>query len=64
MSLSFEEYKIFIEEFIVGYAFITILILFFGSIQLLCIGIVGEYIGKIYYEVKNRPLYVIKKIYK
>ncbi len=56
--------KIFIEEFIVGYAFITILILFFGSIQLLCIGIVGEYIGKIYYEVKNRPLYVIKKIYK
>lgn len=34
---------------------------FMGGVQLLCIGILGEYIGKIYVEVKNRPSYFIEK---
>ena len=56
--------KIFLENFISGYAFLVITILFLGSIQLLSLGIIGEYIGKIYFEVKRRPIYIINKIHK
>ena len=55
--------KFFYENFIEGYAFLILLILFFGSLQLLGIGILGEYIGKIYIETKNRPIYIIKNRY-
>lgn len=41
----------------------TVLPLYFlGGIQLLCVGIIGEYIGKIFLEVKGRPRYIIEKI--
>lgn len=42
-----------------GLAAIVIAILFLGSVQLICIGILGEYIGRIYEEVKGRPLYTV-----
>ncbi len=42
-----------------GWASMTALICFFGGIQLLSLGIVGEYIGKIYLETKGRPKYII-----
>ncbi|AMO98509.1 glycosyl transferase 2 family protein [Collimonas arenae] len=44
-----------------GYASLLVAILFFGSLQLLGIGILGEYIGRIYMESKQRPIYVIRK---
>lgn len=44
-----------------GYATIVAAILFFGGIQLLSIGILGEYIGRIFQEVKRRPHYIIAK---
>ena len=47
---------------IIGFAAIMIAILFLGSVQLVCIGIVGEYIGRIYEEVKGRPLYTLAEI--
>ena len=46
-----------------GTATILIVILFFGAIQLLGISILGEYLGKIFEEVKGRPQYVVKSIF-
>lgn len=45
-----------------GLAAIVIAILFLGSVQLVCIGILGEYIGRIYEEVKGRPLYTLAEV--
>lgn len=45
-----------------GYATIVVLILFFGSIQLFSIGIIGEYVGRIFEQSKNRPIYIAKEI--
>lgn len=44
-----------------GYASILVAVLFFGGVQLIVTGILGEYIGRIYNEVKNRPLYLVDK---
>lgn len=46
---------------LIGYTLITIAMFFLGSVQLICIGILGEYIGRIYEEVKSRPLYTLKE---
>lgn len=45
-----------------GYATIVVLILFFGAVQLFCIGIIGEYVGKIFEQSKDRPIYITKEI--
>ena len=44
-----------------GWTFITISIWLIGGIQMLCLGVIGEYIGKIYSETKNRPRYFIEE---
>ena len=45
-----------------GYASIIVLILFFGAMQLFCIGIIGEYVGRTFEQSKNRPVYLTKEI--
>jgi glycosyltransferase involved in cell wall biosynthesis len=42
-----------------GYATLLVSITFFAGIQLLSLGIIGEYIGRIFAEVKRRPLYIV-----
>ena len=45
-----------------GYATIIVLLLFFGSVQLFCIGIIGEYVGRIFEQSKQRPIYLAKEV--
>ena len=45
-----------------GYATIIVLILLLGSMQLFCIGIIGEYVGKTFEQSKNRPVFLPKEI--
>lgn len=45
-----------------GWATLTILVLLVGGIQMIMLGVVGEYIGRIYDEAKGRPLYIIKEV--
>ena len=53
--------SIVIQEAIQAYQAIILLILFFSGIQILLFGIVGEYLGRIFNETKNRPLYLVNE---
>ncbi len=53
--------RIFNDASVGGWASMFIAVMFLGGTQLVCIGVLGEYIGRIYSEVKRRPLYVTKE---
>ncbi len=46
-----------------GYASLMVVVLLFGGINLLTLGVIGEYLGRIYTEVKGRPLYLVRDLY-
>lgn len=52
------------ETAVEGWTFIVISILFIGGVQLMMLGVLGSYIGRIYTESQNRPLYFISNIYR
>jgi glycosyltransferase involved in cell wall biosynthesis len=47
-----------------GFTSLVLLIIFFGGVQLIAIGIIGEYVLRIFFQVKNRPLFIIKDVIK
>ena len=48
-------------DFLKSFLYFRLLILFFSGIQILLFGIVGEYLGRIFNETKNRPLYLVNE---
>lgn len=54
--------RLFTDATIVGWASIMVAVLFIGGIQLLAIGVIGEYVARIGDDVKRRPLYTVKEI--
>lgn len=54
---------LFMGNTVPGYASLFFAVTFFGSIQIISIGMLGEYIGRIYMETKQRPIYLVRKIH-
>lgn len=46
-----------------GLSTTVLIVTFFSGVQLLCLGLLGEYVGRIYDEVKRRPMYIVDKVY-
>ncbi len=53
--------RLYTTDWVRGWASIFVAVLFLGGVQLVCVGIMGEYIGRIYEEVKQRPLYFVQE---
>ncbi|MGC2399624.1 MAG: glycosyltransferase family 2 protein [Acidobacteriaceae bacterium] len=53
--------RIFTPRWVAGWATLILAVLFIGGVEMFCFGILGEYIGRIYTEIKQRPLFIIRE---
>ena len=61
LALVFVYFKYFTDQAIPGFTGLITVILFLGGVQLITLGVIGEYIGRIYNEVKRRPRYLVEE---
>jgi dolichol-phosphate mannosyltransferase len=61
-ALALIYWRIFSDADVPGFATLAVAIAFLGGVQLICVGILGEYIARIHNEVKGRPAYIIEKV--
>jgi dolichol-phosphate mannosyltransferase len=54
--------RIFTPHWVAGWATLILAVLFMGGVEMLCFGILGEYIGRIYTEIKQRPLFLVREV--
>jgi dolichol-phosphate mannosyltransferase len=54
--------RLFTDETVQGWTSVIVVVLFLGGVQLLSLGIIGQYVGRIFDEVKGRPLYVVAEV--
>ena len=64
MAIYFTIQKLFLMRVVPGWTSIVVIMLFLLGMNFIFIGIIGEYLGRIYIETKNRPKYVIKQVYR
>lgn len=53
--------RLFTDTWVEGWTALMIAVLFIGGVELIAVGILGQYIGRIYYEIKSRPLYIVEE---
>jgi dolichol-phosphate mannosyltransferase len=53
--------RLFTDTWVTGWTLLFIAVLFLGGVQLVFLGVIGEYLGRVYGEVKRRPLYLVKE---
>ncbi|MGI8548864.1 MAG: glycosyltransferase family 2 protein [Gemmatimonadaceae bacterium] len=53
--------RLFTNEWVTGWTLLFISVLFMGGVQLICLWLIGEYVGRIFGEVKRRPLFVVQE---
>lgn len=54
--------RLFTDETVAGWTSVVVVVLFLGGVQLLSLGIIGQYVGRIFDEVKGRPLYFVDEV--
>jgi polyisoprenyl-phosphate glycosyltransferase len=54
--------RIFTSHWVAGWATLILAVLFTGGVEMFCFGILGEYIGRIYTEIKQRPLFIVREM--
>lgn len=54
--------RIFTTHWVAGWATLILAVLLMGGVEMLCFGILGEYIGRIYTEIKQRPLFLVREV--